>query len=325
MRSWARATITSGSSWRSSIARIAARVPSSPCQRRPGHRPPRPITYRRAVSAEISMVMRPSSQSELSGRGRFRRAHVAENDERAPDRVREVVDIRLGRDDRDGAHPARRQVEAFEQEGEEHARARTRARRECGRTGRRPREDLEQRPDGRHPRIEPITLDRGGDARPEPLTEGGEPRVARGRELAERRESRRGRNGTAIERAAMADRAGPSRVEDRHHVFAATERRERIAASDDLPERGEVGADPVQLLRATPCDPERDDLVEDQQGARAIGELAQPRQEAVIGGADAAGALDWLDDDRGEIVEPSAEGRLDAVRITPWQDRHQSV
>ena len=60
---------------------------------------------------------------------------------------------------------------------------------------------------------------------------------------------------------------GPSRVEDRHDVGPAAERRERVAAPDDLAERRQVRPDAEALLRAAGRDPERDDLVEDQQRA----------------------------------------------------------
>ena len=80
------------------------------------------------------------------------------------------------------------------------------------------------------------------------------------------------RDRAAVERAAMADRARPSRVEDGHDVRTAAERGERVAAADDLAERRQVRPDPEALLGAAGRDPERDDLVEDQQRAGPVGE-----------------------------------------------------
>ena len=117
----------------------------------------------------------------------------------------------------------------------------------------------------------------------------------------------------------MAHRAGPPRVEDGHHVLAAAERRERVAAADDLAQGRQVGPHAVALLGTTVRDPERDDLVEDQQGAHALGERSQPVEEAGLGRADATGTLDGFDDDRGEVALAAAQDGFDAVRVAPRQ------
>ena len=106
-----------------------------------------------------------------------------------------------------------------------------------------------------------------------------EPRVGVGRQLAQGREARRRRDRAAVERAAVADGARATSVEDAHDVGPAAERRERIAAADDLAERRQVGPDPEPLLGAARRDPERDDLVEDQERPGPIREIAQELEE----------------------------------------------
>ena len=115
-------------------------------------------------------------------------------------------------------------------------------------------------------------------------------------------------------------RARPARVELGHHVLAAAERAGRVAAADDLAERRQVRprtADPA--LGAVRADPERDHLVEDQQGADPVGEVAQEAQELGVRDANAAGALDRLDDDCCE-----ARSRPASARSTPSGSAHGS-
>ena len=77
-----------------------------------------------------------------------------------------------------------------------------------------------------------------------------------------------------------------------------------------LPSVVRSGRTPRPTLRAAGPDPERDHLVEDQQGARARSVYrAEERQEVGVRGADAAGALDRLDDDRREIALAAAQRR----------------
>ena len=92
-----------------------------------------------------------------------------------------------------------------------------------------------------------------------------------------------------------------------------------------LPSVVRSGRTPIAFLRATGGDPERDDLVEDQQRPVAVGQRAQERQEVRLGRADAAGTLDGFDDDRGELVLPAPQGGFDAVRIAPRQLDDEAV
>ena len=117
----------------------------------------------------------------------------------------------------------------------------------------------------------------------------------------------------------MAEGARPPGIELVHDVGPAAERRQRIAAADDLAQRREVGPDPEPALRPVRPDPERDDLVEHEQGADPVGDLAQPGQERRIGGADAARTLHGLDEDGGDVVLDGAEDALHAVRVAPRQ------
>ena len=99
---------------------------------------------------------------------------------------------------------------------------------------------------------------------------------------------------------------------------AAAEGARRVAAADDLAERREVrphASEPA--LRPVRADAEGDDLVEDQQRPDPLRELAQELQERGLRGADAARALDRLDDDRGDVSLPPGERPLDALRVAP--------
>src|SRR5204863_782046 len=130
---------------------------------------------------------------------------------------------------------------------------------------------------------------------------------------------------TAVECPAMADRARPSLVEDVHHVGPPTERGKGVPAADDLAKRGEIGPDAEQRLGAAMRHPERDDLVEDQQRSVTVRERTEERQEAGFGRADAARALDGLDDDRCEVILATPKGSLDAVRVAPRQVDDQAA
>jgi hypothetical protein len=67
------------------------------------------------------------------------------------------------------------------------------------------------------------------------------------------------------------------------------------------------------------ADPERDDLVEDQDRSDPIGVIAEEAQEGWIGRPDAARALDRLDDDRGHVALSAGEAALDPVGVVPRQ------
>ena len=94
---------------------------------------------------------------------------------------------------------------------------------------------------------------------------------------------------------------GPRWCELVHHVRPSSESRKRKAAAGDLPEDGQVRRHPVELLGSSARDAEaRDDLVEDEQGARGVAERAQRLEEARRRRHDAHVPGDRLDDDRGE-------------------------
>ena len=99
-----------------------------------------------------------------------------------------------------------------------------------------------------------------------------ESRIDIGGQLAKGRETGRSSHRTAVERPAVAHRTGTPGIEDLHHVCPATERREGISTPDDLAEGRQVGPHAEPSLRAAVPDPERDDLVEDQQRSVAFGE-----------------------------------------------------
>jgi hypothetical protein len=75
----------------------------------------------------------------------------------------------------------------------------------------------------------------------QPRSQAVQPGIDIRRQLAERREPRHRRDRIAVERSTVADRPGSSRIEDLQDVGPAAERRERVAAGDDLPERRQVG------------------------------------------------------------------------------------
>ena len=130
-----------------------------------------------------------------------------------------------------------------------------------------------------------------------------EPRVdPRPAQLAEGRDSRRAgervtrqgaREGRVVERALSRGVGGG------HDVGAARDGRQREAAGQRLAEDGQVGDDAVVLLGAAVGEPEAGHhLVEDEEGAQAIGELTEAGEEP---GLRPDGPLERLDDDRGQV------------------------
>src|SRR5581483_9103604 len=76
------------------------------------------------------------------------------------------------------------------------------------------------------------------------------------------------RERVAAERARLVD--APGRRELLHHLGAAPERRQRQTAAHDLPEHGQIGRHPVELLGAAAGDAEAGDhLVEHEQRIRS--------------------------------------------------------
>ncbi len=113
---------------------------------------------------------------------------------------------------------------------------------------------------------------------------------------------------------------GTARVEQGHHVLAAAEGADGQAAADDLPHRRQVGPDAVTALGAPVADAERDHLVEDEQRAEALGQLAQEDEEALVGGDHAGRAHHRLDDDGGQLVPVRREHPLGRVGVVERGD-----
>ena len=109
------------------------------------------------------------------------------------------------------------------------------------------------------------------------LGAGGEPRMkARFADGLEGGQAGGDRDRIAGQRAGLIDRADRSELV--HDLGAAAEGADRHAAADHLAERGEVGADAEQLLRAAEVDAEAGHhFVENQQRA---GGIAQPAHRA---------------------------------------------
>jgi len=87
-----------------------------------------------------------------------------------------------------------------------------------------------------------------------------------------------------------------------HQRRAPAERADREAAADRLPHRGEIRRDSVELLRAAEREPQRDNLVEDQQPPVPRGLVAQVAEEALGRREEAARHERGVDDDRGDVV-----------------------
>ena len=83
---------------------------------------------------------------------------------------------------------------------------------------------------------------------------------------------------------------------------APTERPDRQPADDDLSEGGQVRLDPIQLLRTARRQPERDDLVEDEQHPMGSRRGAQPVQEPLVGWNHAAGGHQRFHDHGGQVL-----------------------
>ena len=96
-----------------------------------------------------------------------------------------------------------------------------------------------------------------------------------GRQESQGREARGGADGIAVECPAVAQRPRPAGIEAIHDLGPSAERSERIAAADDLAKRRQVRPNTEDALGAVRADPERDDLVEDQNGSDAIGVVAE--------------------------------------------------
>ena len=105
-----------------------------------------------------------------------------------------------------------------------------------------------------------------------------------------------------------------------HERLAPDDRRDGHPATDPLADRHQVRDDAPVVGRPGPTGPPeaRLDLVEDEDRAVTVAQLAQPGQEPVRRDDDAAVALDRLDDDRRD--RPDAGGRI-LQRVTDQGQR----
>ncbi len=111
---------------------------------------------------------------------------------------------------------------------------------------RRPREHLEERRDPLDPGVEPAGGEPVGQPIAQALAEARQALVSVRRQVAQGRQAGRSADGIAVERPAVAQRAGPPGVEAIHDLGPAAERSERIAATDDLAQRRQVRPDADQ-------------------------------------------------------------------------------
>ena len=108
---------------------------------------------------------------------------------------------------------------------------------------------------------------------------------------------------------------GAGRSDELHDLAAPTVRPHREAASDHLAERRQVGRDAVERLRSARMHAEPGHhLVEDEQGAVLVGDLAQPLEKTRLGKDEAHVPGDRLDDHRRDVVVPGEE-RLDRLEV----------
>ena len=98
----------------------------------------------------------------------------------------------------------------------------------------------------------------------------------------------------------MGQGVGAARVEVRHHVDTAAEGAEGQTATEVLAQRRQVGRNAQQLLPPAAGQPRSHHLIEDQQGAAAIGQFAQALQESGIAGNASTRAEHGLDQNGGQ-------------------------
>ncbi len=133
-------------------------------------------------------------------------------------------------------------------------------------------------------------------------------------QLGERRAAGGDGERVSRQRPRLVDRA--SGGDPPHQVARAGVGGERQAAADHLAEGGQVGGHAEQRLRASPADPEAGHhLVEDQQRAVAVAEIAQPGEETGDGRDQVHVAGDRLDDHGGDLIPRTREERLDRREV----------
>ena len=111
------------------------------------------------------------------------------------------------------------------------------------------------------------------------------------------------------------------------HVLPAEHGADRHAVGERLGQGHDVGLDPGVLVGPQAAGPTHAglDLVEDQQRARGITELAQPRQVVLVGHVDAALALDRLHQDGGGAIVDRPFHRAQVVVGDVLEPRHERL
>ena len=133
------------------------------------------------------------------------------------------------------------------------------------------------------------------------------------------RDARRHRHGIAAQRARLVHRA--ERRQEIHDVRAPAKRAHRQAAADDFAEATQVRRDAEPLLRAALGQAEAGHhLVENQQRAVGLGDLAEEFQIARLRQIQPGVARHRLDDDAGDLIFVRGEGRLHRLSVVERQD-----
>ena len=122
----------------------------------------------------------------------------------------------------------------------------------------------------------------------------------------------------AGQRAGLVD--GTRRSNQVHEIRSAAVRADRHTATDDLPQRRQVGPDTEPRLRPAALEPETgDDLVEHEQGAVSLGDLAQMREIARRRRDDPRVGDHRLHDDSRDLARPCRECLGDRAGVVVWQ------
>src|SRR5262245_43500258 len=115
--------------------------------------------------------------------------------------------------------------------------------------------------------------------------------------------------------------------QDGRDVLARQHGADRHAVGERLGQRHDVRLDPVVLIGPAPAGP-RDaglDLIDDEERARLVAELAQPAQVVIVGQVHTALTLDAFDDDAGGAVVDRALHRAQVVVGHVLEAGHQRL
>ena len=115
-------------------------------------------------------------------------------------------------------------------------------------------------------------------------------------------QARGGGHGIAVEGAGVGHGGCRAVGEEGHDVVSPPEGPDRHPAADDLAQGREIGDHAVVFLSSSGGDPERDDLVENEQDAQAPRRLPQELEVALRGQSQAALRHDRIHDDRRQAV-----------------------